>query len=148
MVSINGEGDEEGIFEKKSQVEEGADPMIINTYQDTKRASRLEGNIKRLSSVLPGGRTIYSEDVVELRSIGITVVDDNDPLEENALSVGAPVPEGKLYYGQVWREYGIYPREASNHHHSGTNLPSVSPSIVTNITLFRLLPYFISCGLR
>ena len=35
MVSINKEGDEEGIFKTASQFEKGAAPMIINTYQDT-----------------------------------------------------------------------------------------------------------------
>ena len=39
MVSIDKEGDEEGIFETKSQFEEGADSRIINSYQDTERAS-------------------------------------------------------------------------------------------------------------
>ena len=60
MVSIDKEGDEEGIFETKSQVEEGAAPRIINTDQDTERASRLEGNIKNLPLVLTGGCTIHS----------------------------------------------------------------------------------------
>ena len=32
MVFIDEEGNEEGIFETTSQVEEGADPRIINTY--------------------------------------------------------------------------------------------------------------------
>ena len=32
MVLIDKEGDAEGIFETTSQVEEGADPRIINTY--------------------------------------------------------------------------------------------------------------------
>ena len=35
MVSINEEGNEECIFETTSQVEYGAAPRIINTYQDT-----------------------------------------------------------------------------------------------------------------
>ena len=35
VVLINKEDDEEGIFGKTSQVEEGVDPRIINTYQDT-----------------------------------------------------------------------------------------------------------------
>ena len=65
--------------------------MIINTDQDTERASRLEGNIKNLPLVLTGGRTIDSEDVVDLWRIGITVVENNDPLEKNIPSVGAPV---------------------------------------------------------
>ena len=66
MFSIDKDGDEEGIFETTSQVEEGAAPRIINTDQDTERASRLEGNIKNLPSVITGGCTIDSEDVVEL----------------------------------------------------------------------------------
>ena len=65
-VSIDKEGDEEVIFETTSQVEERAAPRIINTHQDTERASRLEGNIKNLPSVITGGCTIDSEDVVEL----------------------------------------------------------------------------------
>ena len=40
--------------------------MIINTYQDTKIASWLEGNIKNLPSVLTGGCTINSDDIVDL----------------------------------------------------------------------------------
>ena len=42
--------------------------------------------------------------------------------------------------GRFWVDDGIYPRKASNHHHSGPKLPSVSPSIVTNLTL---LDYFL-----
>ena len=38
MVSIDKECDEEVIFEKISQVEEGASPRIINTDQATERA--------------------------------------------------------------------------------------------------------------
>ena len=77
---------------------------------------------------------------MELRRICVTVVDDNKPLEENTPSVGAPVTYMDLYYGQVWVDDGIYPRKASNHHRSGPKLPSVSPSIVTNLTL---LDYFL-----
>ena len=66
MVLINKEGDEEGIFETTSQVEEGEAPRIINTDQDTERAYQLEGNIKNLPSFLTGGCTINSEDVVEI----------------------------------------------------------------------------------
>ena len=80
MVSINKEGDEEGIFETTSQVEEGEAPRIINTDQYTEKASRLEGNIENLPLVLTGGHTIDSEDVVELHRIGITGVGNNDPL--------------------------------------------------------------------
>ena len=54
----------------------------------------MEGNIENLPSVLTGGRTINSEDILELQSIGITVVGYNEPLEENIPSVGAPVTEG------------------------------------------------------
>ena len=35
MVLVDKEGDEEGILETTSQVEEGAVRRIINTYQDT-----------------------------------------------------------------------------------------------------------------
>ena len=42
MVSISKEGDEEGIFETISQVEEGVNSRIINTYQDTERVPLLE----------------------------------------------------------------------------------------------------------
>ena len=45
MVLIDEEGDEEGIFETVSQVEEGVAPRVIYKYQDTERASQLEGNI-------------------------------------------------------------------------------------------------------
>ena len=44
-VSIDKEGDEEGIFETTLQVEEVVAPSIVNTDQDTERASLLEGNI-------------------------------------------------------------------------------------------------------
>ena len=72
----------------------------------------MEGNIKNLSSVLTGGRTINSEDVVEIWCIGITVVDNNEPLEENIPYVGAPVTEGGVYDGKVWGDDGIYTRKA------------------------------------
>ena len=49
MVLINEEGYEEGVFEKTSEVEYRAAPRIINTDQDTERASKLEGNIKKLA---------------------------------------------------------------------------------------------------
>ena len=39
MVSLDEEGDEEGIFGTTSKVEEGAAPRIINTDQDIERAS-------------------------------------------------------------------------------------------------------------
>ena len=39
MFLINEEGDEEVTFETTSQVEEGEDPRVINTYQDTERGS-------------------------------------------------------------------------------------------------------------
>ena len=81
--------------------------MIINTDQDTERASRLEGNIEKLPSILTGGRTIDSEDVAELLRIGITVVENNNPLEENIPSVGAPVTKEGLYDGKVWVDGGI-----------------------------------------
>ena len=48
--------------------------------------------------------------------------------------------EEGLYNGQDWGYDGIYPRKAANHHRSGLKLPSVSPSIVTNLTL---LGYFL-----
>ena len=100
----------------------------------------MEWNIKNLPSVLTGGRTINSEDVVELWRIGITVVDDNETLEENIPYVGAPVTEGGIYDGQVWGDDGIDTSKASNHHHSGLKLPIITPSIVTNLTL---LYYFL-----
>ena len=99
MVSIDEDGDDEGILKTTSQVGEGADPRIINTDQDTERSYRSEGNTENLPSVLTDGRTIDSEEVVEIRSIGIMVVDNNDPLGENIPSVGAPVTEGGLYDG-------------------------------------------------
>ena len=66
MILIDKEDDEEEIFETTSQVEEGAAPRIINTDQDTEIESQLEGNIKNLPLVITGGRTIDSDDVVEL----------------------------------------------------------------------------------
>ena len=65
---------------------------------------------------------------------------DNEPLEENIPSVGAPVTEGGLYDGQVWGDDGICPRKAANHHRSSPKVPSVQPSIVMNLTL---LGYFL-----
>ena len=91
MVLIHEEGDEEGIFWTTSQVEEGEDPSIINTYQDTEISSWLEGNIKNSPSVITGGWSINSEGVAEIQHIGITMVDHNDPLEDNIPYVGAPV---------------------------------------------------------
>ena len=142
MVLIDKEGDEEGIFETTSQVEEEAAPRIINIYQDIERASRLECNIENLPSVLTGGRTINSEDVLEFWNIVIVMVENNDPLEENIHSVGAPVNEGGggVYDGQIWGDDGIYPSEAANHHRSGQKIPSDGPSIVTNLTI---LEYFL-----
>ena len=66
MVFIDGEGNEEEIFETTSQVEDGAAPRIINKYQYTERSSQLEENIKNLPSVLTGGCTINSDDIVDL----------------------------------------------------------------------------------
>ena len=48
--------------------------------------------------------------------------------------------EGELYYEQAWGGDGIDPRKAANHHRSGPKLPSVSSSIVTNLTF---LEYFL-----
>ena len=80
---------------------------------------------------------------MELWRIGIMVVDNKEPLEENIPSVGAPVNEGGLYDGRVYEDDGIDPRNAVNHHCSGPNLPSVSPSIVKNLTfLYYLLILF------
>ena len=76
----------------------------------------MEGDIKKLPSVLTGGCTIDSEDVAELQRIGITVVDHNKPLKENIHSVGAPVTEGELYDGHVWGDDRIDPRKAEKHH--------------------------------
>ena len=42
MVYIVKEGGEEGIFETTSQVEEGADPRIIKTDQETERYLNLK----------------------------------------------------------------------------------------------------------
>ena len=139
MILIDEEGYEEGIFETTSQAEEGEDPSIINTYQYTEISSRLEGNIEKLPSFITGGRRIDSEDVMEIWSIGINVVDDNDPLEENISSVGYPVNEGDLYDEQVWGDDGIDARKVTNYHRSGTKLLSVIPSIVTNLTILDYL---------
>ena len=108
---------------------------VFNTYSVSQRASRLAGNIKNSPLVLTGGRTINSEDVVKLRNIVIMVVDNNDPLEENIPSVGAPVTEGGLCDWQVWGYDGINPWKVANQHCCGTKIPSVMPSIVTNLTL-------------
>ena len=72
---------------------------------------------------------------MELWRIGIMVVEHNKSLEENTPSVGDPVTKGELYDGQVWKYDGIDTRKASNHHCSGTKLPSIIPYIVTNLTL-------------
>ena len=72
---------------------------------------------------------------MELRHIGITVVDNNGPLEDNIPYVGDPVTELELYDIQVWGYDWINPRKAANHHCSGPELPSVRPSILTNLTL-------------
>ena len=64
----------------------------------------------------------------------------NETLEESIHYVGAPVTEGDLYNGQVWGDDGIDPRKLANHHRYGPKLPSVRPSIVTNLTL---LEYFL-----
>ena len=68
------------------------------------------------------------------------MVDHNENLEENIPSVGAPVTEGGLYDWKFWLDYGIDPRKAANHYRYGPKLLSVSPYIVTNLTL---LDYFI-----
>ena len=65
--------------------------------------------------VISGGRTIDSEDFAELWHIRITVVDHNDPPEENIPSIGNPVTDRELYDGQVWEDYGIDPRKLENH---------------------------------
>ena len=70
-----------------------------------------------------------------LCSFGITVLDDTKPLEENIPYVGAPVNEGGVYDGQVWVNDGIDPRKATNYHHYGPKIMSVSPSIFNTITL-------------
>ena len=70
---------------------------------------------------------------MEICCIGITMVDNNDPLEENITDVGAPVTEGGIYDGKVWVDDGIDPRISANHHRCGPKLPSVSPSIATNL---------------
>ena len=61
-------------------------------------------------------------------------------LEETIPYVGNTVTDGELYDGQVWGDDGIDTSKAENHHHSGPNIPSVSPSIITNLTL---LGYFL-----
>ena len=94
----------------------------------------MEGNIENLPSVLTGGCTIDSEDVAELWHIGITAVDDNDPMEDNIPSFGAPVTKGELYDGQVLVDYGVDPRKAANNHRSSLKIPSVITSIINNIT--------------
>ena len=76
---------------------------------------------------------------MELWHIGITVVDDNQPLEENIPSVGYPVTERELYDGQVCVEDWIDPMKKSNHHCSGLKLPSIIPSIVTNLKVLHYL---------
>ena len=72
---------------------------------------------------------------MKLWHIGIMVVNDNDPLEENIPFVGAPVTEGGLYDCQVWGDDRINPGKVANHYRSGPKLPSVIPSTVTNLTL-------------
>ena len=72
---------------------------------------------------------------MKLWHIGIMVVNDNDPLEENIPSVGAPVTEGGLYDCQIRGDDRINPRKLVNHYRSGPKLPSVIPSIVTDLTL-------------
>ena len=68
------------------------------------------------------------------------MVDHNDPLEENTPSAGAPVTEGGIYDVKFWEDDGIDTRKASNHHLYGPKLSSVSPSIITKLTL---LDYFL-----
>ena len=46
----------------------------------------------------------------------------------------------ELYYRHFWVDYGIDPIKVAKYHRSCTKLPSVSPSIVTNLTL---LNYFL-----
>ena len=116
MVLINEETDEEGVFETTAQIEEIADPMIFNIYQDTDREYHLEGNFENLRLVLRCGCTINSEDVVDIWHIGITVVDDSQTLQYNIPYVGDPVTEGELYDWQVWVDGGIDPRKAANHY--------------------------------
>ena len=48
--------------------------------------------------------------------------------------------EGGVYDGKVWGDDGIDTRKVVNHHFSVPKLPSVSLSIVTNLTL---LYYFL-----
>ena len=48
--------------------------------------------------------------------------------------------EGGFYDDEVWVDDGIDTRKVANHNCSGPKLPSVGPSIVTNLTL---LYYFL-----
>ena len=77
---------------------------------------------------------------MELRRIGIAVVYNNEPMEENIPYVGSPVTGGGLYDEQVWRDNGIDPRKAANQHLSGPKILSIIPSIVTNL---NILDYFL-----
>ena len=43
--------------------------------------------------------------------------------------------KGELYDGKVWVDNGIDLRKSANHHQSGLNIWSFSPSIVTKLTL-------------
>ena len=63
------------------------------------------------------------------------VVDNNNTLEDKIPSVGDPVTNGDICDGQFWVDDGNDPRKAANHHRSGPKLPSVRPSIITNLTL-------------
>ena len=63
------------------------------------------------------------------------VVNDNDLLEENIPSVGAPVTEEGIYDCQIWGDDRINPRKLANNYRSGPKFPSVITSIVTNLTL-------------
>ena len=58
---------------------------------------------------------------MELWRIGIMVVENNEPLEENIPSVGATVTEGEICDGQVWGDNSIDTIEVLNHHRSGPN---------------------------
>ena len=55
-----------------------------------------------------------------LRRIGIIVVDNNEPLEENIPSIHVIVTDGVLYDGKVWGDYSIDPSKVENHHLSGS----------------------------
>ena len=94
IVLIDEEDDMEVIFATTSKAEEGEAPNIINKDQDTERASWLEGNIKNLPLVLTGGRTINSEDVVELWCIGMTVVEDKIPWSRTYPMLALQLPRG------------------------------------------------------